>query len=60
MPKKTNKTKYTGDRSPKGIIKRATEVYKMSNAKNPAKTGNKNGRFCYRKNSDYKKMEYGF
>ena len=41
MPKKTNKTKYTGDCSPKGIIKRATEVYKMSNAKNPAKTGNK-------------------
>ena len=40
MPKKTDKTKYVGDCSPSGIAKQAIKVYKMSNAKNPIKTGN--------------------
>ena len=60
MPKKTNKTKYTGDCSPKGIIKRATEVYKMSNAENPAKTGNKTVDFAIGKLPIIKKWNTGF
>lgn len=40
MPRKTNTSKYIGDCSPSGVVRQAIKVYKMSNAKNPAKTGN--------------------
>lgn len=40
MPRKTSTSKYVGDCSPSGVMRQAVKVYKMSNAKNPAKTGN--------------------
>ena len=40
MPKKRSTSKYVGDCSPSGIMKQAVKVHKMSNAKNPIKTGN--------------------
>jgi hypothetical protein len=40
MSGKTNNSKYVGDCTPKGVIRRASEVYKMSNVKNPMKTDN--------------------
>ena len=46
MPKKTNKTKYTGDCSP--------------NAENPAKTGNKTVDFAIGKIPIIKKWNTGF
>lgn len=36
----TGVSKTVGDCSVKGIVKKATQISKMSNAKNPAKTGN--------------------
>lgn len=41
MPRKTSTSKYVGDCSPSGVVRQAVKVYKMSNAKNPVKTGNK-------------------
>ena len=55
MPKKTDKTKYVGDCSPSGIAKRAAKVYKMSNAKNTLKTGNKVIDFALGQNKIIKK-----
>ena len=40
MPRKTSTSKYVGDCSPSGIIKQAVKTYKISNVKNPTKTGN--------------------
>lgn len=40
MPRKTSTSKYVGDCSLSGVMRQAVKVYKMSNAKNPAKTGN--------------------
>jgi len=40
MPGKTSTSKYVGDCSPSGVIRQAVKIYKMSNAQNPAKTGN--------------------
>ena len=60
MPKKTDKTKYVGDCSPSGIAKRAAKVYKMSNAKNPLKTGNKVIDFALGQNKIIKKWNQGF
>lgn len=37
---KTGSSKYVGDCTPMGVAKEAVKVYKMSNAKNPIKTGN--------------------
>ena len=39
MPRNT-KSRYNNDCTPQGVIRRATEVYKMSNVKNPIKTDN--------------------
>ena len=39
MPRNT-KSRYNNDCTPFGVIHRATEVYKMSNVKNPVKTDN--------------------
>ncbi len=39
MPR-NSKSKYNNDCTPQGVIRRATEVYKMSNVKNPVKTDN--------------------
>ena len=60
MPKKTDKTKYVGDCSPSGIAKRAAKVYKMSNAKNTLKTGNKVIDFALGQNKIIKKWNQGF
>lgn len=40
MASKAKHTKYVGNCTPSGVIHRAVKVYKMSNAKNPIKTGN--------------------
>lgn len=40
MPNKTNNSKYVGDCSLSGVAKKAVDVYKKSNVKNPLKTGN--------------------
>ncbi len=40
MLRKTSTSKYVGDCSPSGVVRQAVKVYKMSNAKNSAKTGN--------------------
>ena len=58
--KKTDKTKYVGDCSPSGIAKRAAKVYKMSNAKNTLKTGNKVIDFALGQNKIIKKWNQGF
>ena len=41
MTRKVSNTRYARDCSPKGIARRAVQVYKMSDAKNPVKTGNR-------------------
>ena len=35
----SSNSKTVGDCSPKGVVSRAVKVYKMSDAKNPTKTG---------------------
>lgn len=41
MPRKTSTSKYVGACSPSGVLRQAIQVYKMSDAKNAAKTGNR-------------------
>lgn len=60
MPKKTDKTSMLEIASPSGIAKRAAKVYKMSNAKNTLKTGNKVIDFALGQNKIIKKWNQGF
>lgn len=60
MPRKTTTSKYAGDCSPSGVIHQAVKVYKMSNAKNPAKTGNMAVDFAVRQIPLVKNWNKGF
>ena len=60
MPTKTSKSKYVGDCSPSGVIRQAVKVYKMLNAKNPAKTGNMAADFVAGKIPIVKNWNTGF
>lgn len=60
MPKKTNTAKHLGDCSPAGVTHRAVKVYKMSDAKNPAKTGNHIVDFAVGKIPLVKRWNQGF
>lgn len=60
MAKKTTRTKYRGDCSLRGIANEAVKVYKMSNAKNPIKTGNALLDFVVNKNKYARVWNTGF
>ena len=60
MPRKTSTSKYVGDCSPSGVIRQAVKVYKMSNTKNPIKTGNKAVDFAVGQIPIAKKWNTGF